>query len=132
MMCANTNGAVKAVGSLCGARDLLMYDTLTGTNWAADATKDSVVRAARGETALRVLLCNKRKVRRLSEQEQDQGTPLAFLSSTGVTACAQVLLGSDSKLQKLCIQSGSKILLLEVSCKSAIGNLSAAVFGTAC
>lgn len=84
MMCASTNGAVKAVGSLSDARDSLVYDTLTGTNWAADATKDSVVHAARGETTPCVLLCNKRKVRRLSEPGQDWGVPLAFLSSSGV------------------------------------------------
>lgn len=57
MMRASTNGAVKTMGSLCGARDSLVYDMLTGTNWAVEATKDSIIRAARGEMALCVLLC---------------------------------------------------------------------------
>lgn len=103
---------------------------LTGTNWAADATKASVVHAARGETALCVLLCNKRKVGRLSEQGQDWGVPLAFLSSTGVTACAQVLLSGQRVNSKnwsrgaagaTCIQSGSKILLLKCHARARLG-----------
>lgn len=97
-MCASTNGAVNAAGALCGAGDSLVYDTLTGTNWAADATKGSVVHAARGETALCMLLGKKRKVRRLSEQGQDQGALLAFLSS--YCLCPGPVLRSDRKLQK--------------------------------
>lgn len=114
-----------------------MYDTLTGTNWAADATKGSVIHAARGETAPCMLLCKKREVRRLSEQGQDQGALLAFLSSYCLRPGP--VLRSDRKLQKLVLKSGRGYVhperiqnTLEVSCKSTAGDLSAAVFGTAC
>lgn len=46
MMRARRNGAV---GSLCTARDLLVCDTLTGTNWVADAAKN---RCRKGRSGL--------------------------------------------------------------------------------
>lgn len=88
-MCARTNSTARAAGSLRSAGDLLVCDTPTGTDWVADAPKVSAAHAARGETALCVLLCNKRRVRRLPEQWQGPKASLVFLPSTGAPACAQ-------------------------------------------
>lgn len=128
-MCASTNGAVKAAGSLCSAGDLLVCDTLTGTDRVTDATKVSVAHAARGETALCVLLCNKRRVRRLSEQWQGRRASLVFLPSTGAPACARVLCSSQTTNSKkwsrgagrdTCVQRGSRTLLLKCHARALL------------
>jgi len=59
-----------------------MRDVFTGINWTADAGKACVVCAARGRMALCMLLCKKRKVRRLSEHGKDQDVRILFSDQT--------------------------------------------------